>query len=139
MAKILVIEDEESIRENILDLLAVEEFESIGAENGLVGIYLAKSIVPDVIICDFKMPKLNGYDVLKALRRDPATAKTPFIFLSAKAEQDEMRQIMELEADDYLTKPCTTRELLDAIATQLEKQASQQKLNELYRCTNMKS
>ncbi len=123
MASILVIEDEESIRENMLELLEVEQFEAIGAENGLVGVYLAKSRLPDLIICDIKMPELDGYGVLRALRQDPVTAKIPFIFLTAKAEQSKLYRSMEQAADDYLTKPSTTREILKAIATQLEKQA----------------
>lgn len=136
MAKILVIEDEESIRENILDLLEAENFEGIGAINGKVGIKLANEQIPDLILCDMMMPEVDGHGVLKALRAEPLTATIPFIFLTAKAEKSDVRMGMELGADDYITKPCTPQELLKAIAIRLEKQKtisrqSQKTLDEL--------
>lgn len=135
MTKILVIEDETSIRENILDMLEAENFKAIGAENGKIGIQLAVSQMPDLILCDVMMPELDGYGVLKALRDRPATATIPFIFLTALADKRETRKGMELGADDYLTKPCLPEQLLKAIAIRLEKQAaankqSQAKLDE---------
>lgn len=124
MATILVIEDEEGIRDNILDMLEAEDFEAFGAPDGRIGIQLAKEKKPDLIICDIMMPKLDGYGVLKHLRQDPNTATIPFIFLTAKSEKGDLRQGMALGADDYLTKPCQPEELLGAIATRLEKQAA---------------
>lgn len=124
MTKILVIEDEEAIRENILELLTAENFEAAGAENGLVGVSIAREILPDLIICDVMMPDLDGYGVLTALRQDPVTAAIPFIFLTAKAERADLRQAMESGADDYVTKPCTPTELLKAIAARLKRQNS---------------
>ena len=136
MAKILVIEDEESIRENILDLLEAENFEGIGAINGQAGIKLASEQIPDLILCDMMMPEVDGHGVLKALRSEPLTATIPFIFLTAKADKSDIRTGMELGADDYITKPCTPQELLKAIAIRLEKQKtisrqSQKTLDEL--------
>ena len=136
MAKILVIEDEESIRENILDLLEAENFEGIGAINGKVGITLANEQIPDLILCDMMMPEVDGHGVLKALRSEPLTATIPFIFLTAKADKTDIRTGMEQGADDYITKPCTPQELLKAIAIRLEKQKtisrqSQKTLDEL--------
>lgn len=136
MAKILVIEDEESIRENILDLLEAENFEGIGAINGKVGIKLANEQIPDLILCDMMMPEVDGHGVLKALRSEPLTATIPFIFLTAKADKSDIRTGMEQGADDYITKPCTPQELLKAIAIRLEKQKtisrqSQKTLDEL--------
>ena len=136
MAKILVIEDEESIRENILDLLEAENFEGIGAINGKVGIKLAIEQIPDLILCDMMMPEVDGHGVIKALRSEPLTATIPFIFLTAKADKVDVRTGMELGADDYITKPCTPQELLKAIAIRLEKQKtisrqSQKTLDEL--------
>jgi len=136
VAKILVIEDEESIRENILDLLEAENFEGIGAINGKVGIKLASEQIPDLILCDMMMPEVDGHGVLKALRSEPLTATIPFIFLTAKADKSDIRTGMELGADDYITKPCTPQELLKAIAIRLEKQKtisrqSQKTLDEL--------
>jgi EAL domain-containing protein (putative c-di-GMP-specific phosphodiesterase class I)/ActR/RegA family two-component response regulator len=122
MKKILVIEDEEIIRENILKLLKAEGFDVTGAENGAQGLNAAVSNLPDVIICDVMMPELDGYGVLMALRSNPVTATLPFVFLTGKAERSEMRQGMELGADDYLTKPFTKAELVGAISSRLKKQ-----------------
>lgn len=86
ITKILVIEDEFFIRENLLELLEIEGFDAVGAENGLVGVRLAKEYQPDLILCDVMMPELDGFGVLKALREDSATATIPFLFLSASGD-----------------------------------------------------
>lgn len=124
MTKILVIEDEKSVRENILDLLEAEDFDTIAAANGRIGVELAVSEVPDLILCDLMMPEIDGYGVLIALREESLTANIPFIFLTARAARADFRQGMELGADDYLTKPFTRDELLSAIASRLSKQAN---------------
>ncbi|BDI19766.1 hypothetical protein ANSO36C_55680 [Nostoc cf. commune SO-36] len=124
MTKILVIEDEPESRDIFLDSLKAEGFEAIAAENGLVGIQQAQEHLPDLVLCDIMMPELDGYGVLNALRQNPLTATIPFIFLSAKSTKTEVRQGMNLGADDYLTKPSTVEDLLEAIATRLEKQAT---------------
>ncbi|MGL5193355.1 MAG: putative bifunctional diguanylate cyclase/phosphodiesterase, partial [Chroococcales cyanobacterium] len=121
MTKILVIEDEESVRCNIIELLEAEDFDVIAAENGRLGVIRAKDEVPDLILCDVMMPQLDGYAVLTELREDPSTGTIPFIFLTAKSSRQDWRQGMELGADDYLTKPFTREELLVAIATRLKK------------------
>lgn len=125
MKKILVIEDEKLVREGILELLEAEHFWAIGAENGLLGIQLAQEHCPDLIICDVMMPGLDGYGVLEVLRQQLNTVLIPFIFLTAKAEKLDFRQGMALGADDYLTKPFLSTDLLTAIATRLAKQAAQ--------------
>ncbi len=122
MTKILVIEDEESVRENILDLLEAESFETLAAANGKIGLDLAVSEVPDLILCDLMMPNIDGYEVLKKLNLQATTATIPFIFLTARTAKADVRQGMELGADDYLTKPFTRSELLNAITSRLEKQ-----------------
>jgi two-component system, sensor histidine kinase and response regulator len=122
MTTILAIEDETKIRENIQEILELEGFDVLTAENGKIGVQLAREHHPDLIICDVMMPELDGYDVLIALRQDPNTLKIPFIFLSAKATKADFRKGMSLGADDYLTKPFTPRELREAISTRLEKQ-----------------
>jgi two-component system, sensor histidine kinase and response regulator len=136
MAKILVIEDETTVRENLLELLDAEDFNVIGAENGRLGVQLAQREIPDLIICDVMMPELDGHDVIKTLRQDRLTATIPFIFLTAKSDKTDFREGMELGADDYLTKPFTRADLLGAIATRIEKQVaincqSEKKLNDL--------
>ena len=122
MNKILVIEDEEPVLAGMSALLIAENFDVIGAENGKVGVKLAIKNQPDLIICDVTMPELDGYGVLRELRQNPATAMIPFIFLTAKSTKSDLRQGMELGADDYLTKPFTRDELLGAIAARFKKQ-----------------
>lgn len=121
MKKILVIEDEPSVRANILELLEAEDFDVVSADNGFIGALWAQEHLPDLIICDVMMPELNGYDVLTALRQYPGTATIPFIFLTAKVDKADIRHGMELGADDYLTKPFTRAELLGAIAARRAK------------------
>ncbi|HSD82645.1 MAG TPA: response regulator [Anaerolineae bacterium] len=121
MNKVLVIEDQDSIRANVLELLDAEGYSVRGAENGRVGIQVAREFLPDVIVSDIIMPEQDGYGVLQELRQDPATATISFIFLTAKADKSEWRQGMNLGADDYLVKPFTQRELLDAIAVRLKR------------------
>ena len=122
MKRVLVIEDEDEIRSNLLELLEIEGFDAMGGENGWIGLKLAREHLPSLIISDVMMPELDGYGVLEELRRDPVTATIPFIFLTARAERADLRQGMELGADDYLTKPFARDELLKAIDTRLAKQ-----------------
>ncbi|WP_199246443.1 EAL domain-containing protein [[Phormidium] sp. ETS-05] len=125
MAKILVVEDSEEIRGNIMDLLEAEDFEVVGAENGRWGVEIAQQQKFDLIICDIMMPEMDGYDVIAQLRQNPETADIPFIFLTAKAERNDLRQGMNLGADDYLTKPFTYAELLEAVEARLKRVAQQ--------------
>ncbi|MBE9128689.1 MULTISPECIES: response regulator [unclassified Coleofasciculus] len=136
MKTILIIEDEEYVREIICEILKAENFEVFDAENGRIGVQLAEEKQPDLIICDVMMPELDGYGVIDQLRQNPATEAIPFIFLTARADKSDLRYGMELGADDYLTKPFTQDELLGAIAARQGKQAianrqSQQRVNEL--------
>src|SRR5688500_4144252 len=112
MTLILVIEDSDSIRSNIAEILEYEDFTMIQAENGKVGVQRAQESLPDLIICDIMMPELDGYGVLLELRSQTVTATIPFIFLTAKADRESMRLGMVSGADDYLTKPFTSSELL---------------------------
>lgn len=115
MTKILVIEDEESVRENILELLDAEGFDAIAAKNGRIGLFLAKAELPDLILCDVRMPELDGYGVITGLRADTTTAAIPFVFLTAKAAKTDFSLGLDLGADAYITKPFTLVELLDTI------------------------
>ncbi|GBO56501.1 diguanylate cyclase/phosphodiesterasewith PAS/PAC sensor [Pseudanabaena sp. lw0831] len=121
MTTILVIEDVEALREEIMETLSYEGFDVLGAENGVVGVQIAKTYLPNLIICDIAMPELDGFGTLIALRQEPKTSMIPFIFLTAMTEKADMRQAMQLGADDYLTKPFTSAELLGAIASRLQK------------------
>ncbi|MGD1897065.1 MAG: response regulator [Phormidesmis sp.] len=120
-ATILVIEDEDETREIFLRCLTFENFNAIGAKEGAKGIELAKVHRPDLIVCDIMMPEMDGYGVLKAVRRDAHLQTSPFIFLTAKVTMEDLRQGMALGADDYLAKPCTIEQFLSAIATRLQR------------------
>jgi two-component system alkaline phosphatase synthesis response regulator PhoP len=132
MKKILVIEDENPVLTNVLEILNSGGFYAIGAENGRMGVQLAKENIPDLILCDIMMPLLDGYEVLSELRSEPTTATIPFIFLTAKADKTDVRQGMNLGADDYLVKPFRRKELLEAVTSRLAKHAAlmQQYLSE---------
>jgi two-component system sensor histidine kinase/response regulator len=115
MKRILVIEDEKDVRENIIELLTAEGFTAVGAENGTRGVQLARELLPDVILCDILMPGLDGYGVLAVLNQEGLTAAIPFIFITARVTRADARKAMDLGADDYITKPFTRQELLNAI------------------------
>ena len=123
MKKILLIEDDVTVRENTGELLELSNYEVITASNGTLGVEKAKKYSPDIIICDIMMPELDGYGVLQGLSKNPETANIPFIFLSAKTEQKDIRKGMNLGADDYLTKPFEEEDLLSAIESRLAKVA----------------
>lgn len=127
MTKVLVIEDARALREDIVEMLSLEGFEALGAENGRVGVELANKERPGLIVCDIMMPEKDGYEVLEDIRRNPHTATIPFIFLTAKTEKVNVRHGMMLGADDYLTKPFRIGELFESIQLQLKKR---QELNE---------
>ncbi|MBF2072343.1 MAG: response regulator [Synechococcales cyanobacterium C42_A2020_086] len=118
--KILVIEDERATRTNIVNFLNSEGFETLVAENGRIGIQLAQTYLPDLIICDVLMPELDGYDVLTTLQQDAQTASIPFIFLTVTASEAGFQHSLDLGADDYLSKPVTSEQLRRAIAVQLQ-------------------
>lgn len=121
MKKILLIEDNNDVRENTSEILTLANYNVLTAKNGKEGIEIAQKENPDLIICDIMMPVLDGYGVLHLLSKNEATSGIPFIFLTAKAERSDMRKGMDMGADDYLTKPFDESELLNAIESRLKK------------------
>lgn len=121
MNTILLIEDNNEIRENTAEILELANYNVITAENGKDGVEKAIASKPDVIICDIMMPVLDGYGVLHMLNKNEDLKDVPFIFLTAKAERSDFRKGMEMGADDYVTKPFTEIELLNAIEQRLKK------------------
>lgn len=121
MKKILVIDDEEWLREMVHMALHQKGFHVIEAENGAVGIEVAGRELPDLILCDVNMEKVNGYMTLSSLRNEPATASIPFILMTGLADNAGMRHGMELGADDYLPKPFTIDALYAAVDARLKK------------------
>ena len=122
MAKtILVIDDNNDIRENTAEILELAGYKTFTAENGKRGVEMAMKEKPSVIVCDIMMPELDGYGVLHLLRKNPDTQNIPFIFLTAKTERGDFRKGMEMGADDYITKPFEDIELLNAVEIRLKK------------------
>ncbi|HSI91788.1 MAG TPA: response regulator [Adhaeribacter sp.] len=124
MKKILLIEDNAYIQENISLILEFAGYEIRVAENGLVGLKLVSEFQPDLIISDIMMPVMDGYEVLQALRANAATARIPFIFLTAKFANHSMLDGLEMGACDYLVKPFHEQELLIAIENCLNSKAT---------------
>jgi CRP-like cAMP-binding protein/CheY-like chemotaxis protein len=125
--KVLIIEDNNDIRENVVEILELAGYQVFAAPNGKIGVDLAIKNVPDIILCDIMMPELDGYGVLYLLNKNPDTATIPFVFLTAKAERVDLRKGMEMGADDYLTKPFDDMDLLNAIEVRLKKRDQQKK------------
>ena len=121
MKTILLIEDNDIIRENTAEILELAGYAVLTAENGKVGVEKALVTKPDLVVCDIMMPVLDGYGVLHIFTQNPHLAGVPFIFLTAKTERTDQRRGMELGADDYLTKPFEETELLSAISSRLSR------------------
>lgn len=118
---ILVIEDQEDVRENIAELLELSSYEVATATNGKEGVKQALASPPDLVLCDIMMPEMDGYEVLYLLSKNQPTASIPFIFLTAKAEKSDFRKGMNMGADDYITKPFQEIELLGAIERRIQR------------------
>ena len=121
MKTILLIEDDQVIRENTAELLEMAGFAVLTAENGQLGVAQALATRPDLVVCDIMMPVLDGYGVLQIFNQNAQLAGVPFIFLTAKTERTDLRRGMALGADDYLTKPFDKAELLSAIMGRLNR------------------
>lgn len=126
MTKVLIIEDNTDIRENVVEILSLSGYEVFDAEDGTKGVALATKNQPDVILCDIMMPGIDGYDVFEILNNQEETKTIPFIFITAKSERTDIRKGMEMGADDYLTKPFDATELINAIETRLKKKQIEQ-------------
>ncbi len=129
-ATILLVEDEVSLREILRDILVIDEYVVHTASNGEQALSMLAEITPDIIICDIKMPKMDGYQFLTAARKNVNFQETPFIFLSAKVEQEDVRSGMNLGADDYLLKPVKRDVLIGAIEARLNRSQQIRSLKE---------
>ncbi len=121
MSKILIIEDEKNIRETIKEILDLNDYQTTTAENGLIGVAKALQLRPDLIICDVMMPEMDGFETLRNIRAINEISQTPFIFLTAKTENRDLREGMNSGADDFLNKPFNTQELLQVISLRIKK------------------
>src|SRR5436305_4829752 len=136
MKRILVIDDEEWLREMVHLALSQRGYEVLEAGNGARGIEVAQKQLPDLILCDVNMEKVDGYSTLSSLRNEPATAAIPFILMTGLADSAGMRHGMELGADDYLPKPFTIDAPYAAVDARLKKsqavrQEAEKKLSDL--------
>lgn len=122
MIKILVIEDETELLDELVTWLEIEGYKVLGAENGKQGLEILYREHLDLVLCDINMPEMDGHAVLIALRSDERYSQLPFIFLTASADRDSMREGMNLGADDYITKPFTYAEIVSAVKIRLGKQ-----------------
>jgi DNA-binding response OmpR family regulator len=125
MTKIVLVEDNNEIRENTSEILEMANYHVASAANGKEGYELAVKEKPDLIVCDIMMPVLDGYGLLHLINKNENLKSTPFIFLTAKTERSDFRKGMEMGADDYITKPFTDIELLNAIESRLQKAKAQ--------------
>lgn len=125
--KILIIEDDINVRENVKEILLEEGFDVFSADNGRDGYQKAIEVLPDLILCDLLMPEMNGYEVIHYIKDNPAVRDVPFIFLTAKVDLDDIRKGMETGADDYITKPFSVKSLLKTIQIRLEKYENSKK------------
>ncbi len=137
--KILIVEDEADVRENISELLVEEGYEVMGARNGLEGFASIKKFRPDLVICDVTMPLMGGLELLKRIQDEKINFDKPFIFLSARAAKENMRMGMNLGADDYITKPYTREEILEAVSSRMNKSESMESKNSLLRANILNS
>lgn len=126
MKKLLVIEDNLEIRENTAEILELANYLVMTAEDGIKGAGLAMTWQPDLILCDILMPGMNGYEILQLLHSKEELRHIQFIFLTALAEPADMIKGIELGADDYIIKPFTGEELLEAVAKRLTKGSANQ-------------
>ena len=123
MKTILIIEQNESIRENLVEWLEWDRYKIFGASNGLSGLELARNFIPDLIICNIIMGGMHGHDVLFSILNTPTTSKIPFIFSTTKSEKKDRTDALNLGADDYLVKPYEL-EALSALASSWIKSGS---------------
>ena len=125
MKTILVIEDNTDIRENICELLELDGYEVVAADSGIAGLELAKEKLPGIIICDIVMREIDGYEVIKELRRDKKTAKIPVIVITALAQQKEIEMGLALGVKAYIKKPFLEEELSQCISSCFQQERSE--------------
>ncbi len=132
MAKILIIEDDEAVRESLVDIVENSGFEALHAEDGQIAMEILKNEIPDLIISDIMMPRMDGIEFLKNIKENPETSMLPFIFLTAKSNYCDLREGMNYGADDYICKPFKAKELVSSINLRLKhKKKYNEKLNEI--------
>ena len=121
--KVLIIDDDESILLAVSRVLTVSGFDAVSAPGGETGLEMIRSAQPDAVVCDVNMPDMDGFEVLRRVRADPATVSLPFILLTSADERENVRRAMQMGADDFISKPFKRQELIDAVNQVFEKRA----------------
>jgi two-component system phosphate regulon response regulator PhoB len=124
--RVLAIDDEPDLLELIEVNLKAAGYEVLTASNGKDGLEMARQRVPELIVLDVMLPELGGLEVCKSLRRDPATREVPILMLTARATEIDRVLGLELGADDYVTKPFSTRELVLRVKNLLRRKTAGQ-------------
>ena len=119
--RVLVVDDDPVILELLRVNFEIEGFEVASAADGREGLERVRDHAPDIVVSDIMMPRVDGLQLLTELRKDPATAQVPVILLTAKAQNADVQQGLELGADDYVTKPFDPLELIDRVNAVLAK------------------
>jgi len=133
MQRILVIEDDLEVQEDIIDILKLKGFTVRGANNGSIGLQIAKVFNPDLILCDIDMPDLSGYEVLREIQQDQNLINVPFIFCTSLSSMTSLRKGMDLGADDYIVKPFRAEALITAVNARLKRHVCKAKIDDLTR------
>ena len=119
--KVLVAEDEPDIRGLIVFSLRYAGYEVIEALNGEEAVKLAEDQQPDLILLDVRMPKMNGFEACSVLKSQNSTRRIPIVFLSARGQETEIKQGLELGAEAYILKPFAPDELYQRVGSILER------------------
>lgn len=117
--RILLLEDNDFIRENTVEILELSDYEVVAVPDGARGLAIFDARTPDLILCDIQMPRMNGYDFFKAIRKNEKAASIPFVFLTAFSEKKEIISALEMGATDYIVKPFDADELVRLIKKHL--------------------
>ena len=121
---VLLVEDQKKMADIVIRILQKEGFEVIYAPNGVVALELAMQTKPNIVLCDINMPEMDGYDFFKHFKATNNSINVPFLFLTANSSYTDLRNGMNLGADDYLTKPISRKDLLNAITVRLHKKTA---------------
>ena len=130
MPRVMIVEDDSTILENMSQLLQLNGLNVAQAQDGLMALDYLKhpdnqgAAAPQMIVSDLMMPNMDGFELLSAVREDPLLSHLPFVLLSARSDSSDLQQAFVLGANDYLIKPFEVEQLMDVIRHQLARVVS---------------